>query len=154
MVRYLDLIRGASQKINLVSLKDQGLLVERHLLDSLNVLVHVKIAPESKCADLGSGAGFPGVPIAIARPDITMDLTESRRLKSLFLGKAIGELGLKNAKIIHGRWEEQKAKYDYVFARAVYNEHDLRKLALPRLNSGGALIYFEKFMKVKVIKES
>jgi 16S rRNA (guanine527-N7)-methyltransferase len=151
MVRYLELIRESSKKMNLVSSKDLGLLVERHLIDSLNALVVIEIDPNSHCADLGSGAGFPGIPIAIARPDITIDLVESRRLKSLFLAKTINELKLENSRIIHGRWEEQKTRYDYIFARAVYNESDLRKLALPRLNSKGALIYFDKFMKVKII---
>jgi len=154
MIQYLDLIREASKKMNLVSSKDLDVLVERHLVDSLNALVGIEIMPDLHCADLGSGAGFPGIPIAIARPNITIDLVESRRLKSLFLIKAIDELKLENAKIIHGRWEEQSAKYDYIFARAVYNENDLRELALPRLNQGGALIYFEKFMKVKIIRSS
>lgn len=151
MVRYLELIREASKKMNLVSSKDLELLVERHLFDSLNALVAVEIGPNSNCADLGSGAGFPGIPVAIARPDITIDLVESRRLKSLFLTKTINELKLENCKIIHGRWEEQSARYDYIFARAVYNENDLRKVALPRLNFKGALVYFDKFMKVKII---
>lgn len=138
--------------MNLVSAKDLELLVERHLIDSLYALVAVDIDPNSHCADLGSGAGFPGIPIAIARPDITIDLVESRRLKTLFLAKTINELKLENTKIIHGRWEEQNTRYDYIFARAVYNESDLRKLALPRLNTEGALVYFDKFMKIKIIK--
>lgn len=152
MIQYLDLIREASKKMNLVSAKDLNQLVQRHLIDSLNALVDIEILPNSHCADLGSGAGFPGIPIAIARPDITIDLIESRRLKSLFLIKAIGELRLQNVKIIHGRWEEQSAKYDYIFARAVYNESELGKLALPRLEPDGALSYFEKFLKVKIIR--
>jgi 16S rRNA (guanine527-N7)-methyltransferase len=151
MVRYLDLIREASKKMNLVSPKDLNSLIERHLLDSLHALVGIDIKPNSHCADLGSGAGFPGIPIAIVRPDIMIDLIESRRLKSLFLGKAANELHLENVKVVHGRWEEQTASYDFIFARAVYNESDLRKLALPRLKPEGRLVYFEKFMKLKVI---
>lgn len=152
MSLYLDLIRDASKKMNLVSKKDLDSLVERHLLDSLNALTGLDIVSGSICADLGSGAGFPGIPIAIARPDITMELIESRRLKSLFLAKAIAALKLENTRIIHGRWEEQTGEYNFIFARAVYNEADLRKLALTRLKADGALVYFEKFMKVTIIK--
>jgi 16S rRNA (guanine527-N7)-methyltransferase len=152
MVKYLGLIREASKKMNLVSPKDLEMLLERHLLDSLNALVGVAIKPGSRCTDLGSGAGFPGIPIAIARPDISIDLIESRRLKSLFLAKVVEELQLGNAKIVHSRWEKQSDIYDVIFARAVYNESDLMKLALPRLKPGGVLIYFEKFMKIKIIK--
>jgi 16S rRNA (guanine527-N7)-methyltransferase len=152
MMKYLDLIRDVSKKMNLVSPKDLETLLERHLLDSLNALIGVVIKPGSRCADLGSGAGFPGIPIAIARPDISIDLIESRRLKSLFLSRVAEELHLSNARIIHSRWEKESANYDFIFARAVYNESDLMKLALPRLNPGGILIYFEKFMKIKIIE--
>ncbi|NLI15962.1 MAG: 16S rRNA (guanine(527)-N(7))-methyltransferase RsmG [candidate division Zixibacteria bacterium] len=150
--RYISLVRERSRKINLVSSRDQGLLVERHLLDSLNALVNIEIATGSLCADLGSGAGFPGIPIAIARPDIYMDLFESRRLKSLFLATVVEKLQLANVTVVHGRWENQATRYDYIFARAVYNEKDLREIALPRLNPRGFLIYYEKYMKVKIIK--
>jgi 16S rRNA (guanine527-N7)-methyltransferase len=152
MVKYLDLVRVTSKKMNLVSSKDIDMLLERHLIDSLNALIGVAIEPDSRCADLGSGAGFPGIPIAIARPDIFIDLIESRRLKSLFLAKVVEELQMSNAKIVHSRWEKQSDVYDVIFARAVYNESDLIKLALPRLKPGGVLIYFEKFMKVKIIR--
>jgi 16S rRNA (guanine527-N7)-methyltransferase len=151
MVKYLDLIRVASKKMNLVSPKDLEVLAERHLIDSLNALIGIEIKPGSRCADLGSGAGFPGIPIAIARPDISVDLIESRRLKSLFLGKVVEELHLGNAKVAHSRWEEQSASYDFIFARAVYNESDLIKLAIPRLNPSGVIVYFEKLMKIKII---
>jgi 16S rRNA (guanine527-N7)-methyltransferase len=151
MVKYLGLILEASKKMNLVSAKDLDMLLERHLIDSLNALIGVVIKPGSQCADLGSGAGFPGIPIAIARPDISIDLIESRRLKSLFLAMVVDELHISNVKIVHSRWEKESANYDIIFARAVYNESDLMKLALPRLRPGGILIYFEKFMKIKII---
>jgi 16S rRNA (guanine527-N7)-methyltransferase len=151
MVKYLGLILEASKKMNLVSAKDLDMLLERHLFDSLNALIGIEIKPGSQCADLGSGAGFPGIPIAIVRPDIYIDLIESRRLKSLFLSKVAEELQLSNAKIVHSRWEKQSDIYDVVFARAVYNENDLEKLALSRIRPGGILIYFEKFMKIKII---
>jgi 16S rRNA (guanine527-N7)-methyltransferase len=149
---YLAMIREASKKMNLVSKNDLGQLAQRHLIDSLHALTAYEIPSGAKAADMGSGAGFPGIPIAIARPDISIDLIESRRLKSLFLARVIEDLKLTNAKAVHSRWEDVSAKYDIIFARAVYNETDLRSMALPRLNPGGTLIYFEKYLNVKMIK--
>jgi 16S rRNA (guanine527-N7)-methyltransferase len=151
---YLAMIREASKKMNLVSKNDLNQLAQRHLIDSLHALTAYDIPQGAKTADMGSGAGFPGIPIAIARPNLSVDLIESRRLKSLFLAKVIENLKLPNAKAIHSRWEDISNKYDIIFARAVYNETDLRSLAIPHLNSGGVLVYFEKYLSIKIIKAS
>ncbi|MCP4583880.1 MAG: 16S rRNA (guanine(527)-N(7))-methyltransferase RsmG [candidate division Zixibacteria bacterium] len=151
LLGYIDMIRETSSKMNLVSKNDLPQLIERHLLDSLHALTVYTIPPGSHIADLGSGAGFPGIPIAIARPDTQMDLVESRHRKCLFLGSVIDKLKLSNAKVIHDRWENRTNQYDIILARASLKEQDLITKALPKLNPGGVLLYFAKYNNIKII---
>jgi 16S rRNA (guanine527-N7)-methyltransferase len=151
LAAYIEMIREASKKMNLVSKNDLPNLVERHILDSLTALIIFEFPVGLRVADLGSGAGFPGIPIAIARPDIKMELIESRRLKALFLKSVVESLDLTNVSVIHDRWENQSDTYDIILARAVYSEKDLRKIALPRLKENGVLLYYEKLGNIKQI---
>lgn len=152
-IRYLDMVRETSNKMNLVSRNDIPNLAERHLLDSLNALAAYEFPLNAQVADLGSGAGFPGIPIAIARPDLSVSLIESRRLKCLFLEKVVGDLELTNVRAIHSRWEVGSDKYDIILSRAVYAEPELRQIALPRLANNGIILYFEKYLKIKLIRD-
>jgi 16S rRNA (guanine527-N7)-methyltransferase len=149
--QYLSMVREFSKKMNLVSKKDLPSLAERHLVDSLNALAAYEFPQGAIVADLGSGAGFPGIPIAIARPDLSITLIESRRLKCLFLEKVVSELALFNVIVVHSRWEKLSDKFDVILSRAVYPEPELLKIALLRLRPSGVLLYFEKYMKIKII---
>jgi 16S rRNA (guanine527-N7)-methyltransferase len=151
LVIYIDMIREASSKMNLVSKNDLPQIIERHLLDSLHALTVYSIHPGSGVADLGSGAGFPGIPIAIARDDIQVDLIESRYRKSLFLQSVIDRLGLTNTTVIHDRWENIVNSYDVILARASLKEQDLQAKALPKLNPNGSLLYFAKYNNIKIL---
>jgi 16S rRNA (guanine527-N7)-methyltransferase len=150
-VQYLEMIFETSKKMNLVSKNDLPSLVERHLLDSLGALTSFEFLPGTHIADLGSGAGFPGIPLAIARPDIKIDLIESRRLKCLFLKSVVESLELENVDVIHDRWENLKTTYDIILARAVYSETELKRIALPRLNETGVLLYFARYNDIRII---
>ena len=152
LLTYIDLIRQTSQKMNLISKSDLPKIIERHLLDSLQALIAYEFQDKMRVADLGSGAGFPGIPIAIAKPNITVDLIESRRLKSLFLQNVADKLQLKNVKVIHERWEKlpDSCSYDAIMARAVYPENELKRLTLPRLTGNGVLLYFAKFNDIRL----
>jgi 16S rRNA (guanine527-N7)-methyltransferase len=153
LLSYIELIRKTSSAMNLVSKNDLPQLVERHLLDSLYVLKTYNIPLRAKAADLGSGAGFPGIPVAIARPDIQMYLIESRHRKSLFLKSIASKLGLANVIVIHDRWENLDMAFDIILSRASLNETDLMTRAIPRLNLDGALLYFAKYNNIKVFKK-
>jgi len=153
LISYIELIRKTSGTMNLVSKNDLPQLIERHLLDSLYVLKTYDIPVGAKTADLGSGAGFPGIPVAIARPDIRMYLIESRHRKSLFLRRVISELGLANAIVINDRWENLDSTFDIILARAALKETDLIIKAIPHLNPDGALLYFAKYKTIKVLKK-
>jgi len=151
MVDHLSMIREGASRMNLISRNDLARLVERHLLDSLTALRRHPFPPGISAADIGSGAGFPGIPIAIARPDIKMVLYESRRLKALFLKNVVEKLNLKNVEVRQRRWEADDGKFDLVLARAVYNRNDLLKIVSGRLNVNGTILYFRKLGEIETL---
>jgi len=152
MLYYIDRIRDYSENINLVSAKDLPNLVERHLLDSLLALTVYDVPREAKVADVGSGAGFPGIPIAIMRPDLHMYLIESRKKKSLFLSNVISKIGLANAMVINDRWENINLQFEVVFARAIFPENQVLGKLQDSLAPQGAVLYFSKYNQIKVLK--
>jgi 16S rRNA (guanine527-N7)-methyltransferase len=154
LLRHVELVREASTRMNLISKKDIPKIIERHLLDSLHVLTVYPFYSGASVADLGSGAGFPGVPIAITRPDVTVALVESRRLKSLFLKRAIECLGISNATVFHNRWENLTRKFDIVLARAVYKQEYIRRMIMPKLSPSGVLLYFAKHKTIRIIEKN
>ena len=97
--------------------------------------------PGLKVADIGSGAGLPGIPLAIARPDLSITLIEPLLKRSTYLGEVIAELGLDNVTVVRGRAEEQpKAGFDAVTSRAVAPLGKLAGWSIPLLQGGGYMI--------------
>jgi 16S rRNA (guanine527-N7)-methyltransferase len=138
-LKHLALIESFSKRMNLVSRNDLPHLVERHLLDSLYALKVFE---------------FPGIPIAIARPDLAVDLIESRRLKSLFLKEAIRSMNLNNVEVIHDRWENINKLYDIVLIRAVYNKDNIEKEVLSRISPDGIVLHFAKYNQINILKRT
>jgi 16S rRNA (guanine527-N7)-methyltransferase len=143
-----DLLLGElerwNRKLNLTAISEEREIVIYHFLDSLSCLLSSKIREEARLLDIGTGAGFPGIPVAIARPDISVSLLESMRKKGEFLKNVISLLGLK-ARVLVGRAEElartpERASYDVVAARAVAALPVLCEYALPFLKKGGYLV--------------
>ena len=137
-------IRG---RISLTSLRDRESIERRHFVESLALLRAVEDAGAlgSPVIDIGSGAGFPGVPIKIARPDLEMTLVEATEKKAAFLHGLIARLGLAGVRVVHGRAEdvarepEQREAYALAVARAVAPLPTLVELALPFVRVGGYL---------------
>ena len=152
-INYIELVKDESKRMNLMSKKDLPNIIERHLLDSLHALTVYPFPSGALVADFGSGAGFPGIPIAIACPDVNVTLIESRRLKSLFLKKVIDHLDLKNVKVFHSRLENLTVKFDIVLARAIYKQERLRQMVMPKLSPSGVLLYFAKYKSIKIIEK-
>lgn len=152
-LKHVELVREESKRMNLMSKKDLLRIIERHLLDSLHALTVYPFPSGASVADLGSGAGFPGIPIAIAHPDVTVFLVESRRLKSLFLKKVIDHLDLTNATVLHSRWENLTRKFDIVLTRAVYKQERLWQMVMPKLSPSGVLLYFAKYKSIRIIEK-
>lgn len=116
-VNYLSLLYRWNQVSNLTAIRDPHEMVFQHLLDSLTVLPYLNA---TRCIDVGSGAGLPGIPLAIARPDIEFFLLDSNNKKTRFLQQVALELGLKNITVIHARCEAWKPDFafDQVITRA------------------------------------
>ncbi len=138
-------LRAWSDRVRLVSRGDRDRLRERHFLPSLAVVPHLPIEPHA-LMDLGTGAGLPGIPIKIARPDIEVFLVESVRMKALFLKTVCADLGLQGLHVVHARAEalvsqpEHCGRYECVVARAVAALPQLWMLAEPLLATGGQLL--------------
>jgi len=134
-----------NEMTNLTAITEPEEIKTKHFLDSLTVL---DILPENTrtLIDIGSGAGFPGLPIKIARPDVSVTLIEAVGKKVDFLNHLIGKLELKNIQAIHTRAEEigqlpeYREKYDVATARAVAELKILVEYALPLIKIGGVFI--------------
>ncbi len=106
-------------KVNLISRKDEDNLEVRHLIHSLSLMKTVDFKSGNLVLDLGTGGGFPGIPLAIAYPEVEFLLVDSIKKKVDTLQSMIGSLGLKNARALHSRVEHLKASPDSVVTRAV-----------------------------------
>jgi 16S rRNA (guanine527-N7)-methyltransferase len=140
---YLSLLFQWGRKFNLTSIKEPGLVVRRHFLDSLAILPF--LSSTGRLLDIGSGAGFPGLPLKIVLPEKEVVLVESHRKKSNFLRELTRKLNIKGVQIIEKRVEELKTNevgsFDEVVTRAFGSVDLFLKLSFPLLsNEGRSLI--------------
>jgi 16S rRNA (guanine527-N7)-methyltransferase len=128
LVRHLDLMDEWGERMNLTAIRDREQQITKHVLDSLSVLPYLRGA---RVADVGSGAGFPGIPLAIATPAVHFALIESTGKKCRFLEHVRDALGLANVEVVQARAEAWKpaVRYDTVLARAVGPMTDLVRFA-------------------------
>ena len=115
LLDYVDLLARWNAAYNLTAVRDPGEMVTRHLLDSLAVAPHVTGAT---LADLGSGAGLPGIPLAIAAPEREVLVVDSNGKKARFLREAVRKLALANARVAESRVENVEGPFDCITARA------------------------------------
>jgi 16S rRNA (guanine527-N7)-methyltransferase len=120
LLKYLTLLSKWNRTYNLTAIRDPLAMVAHHLLDSLAVVPHLPFGARARIADAGSGAGLPGIPIAIARPDWHVALAESSQKKAAFLRQATIELALANVEVHEGRVEAWRPRplFDLVISRA------------------------------------
>ena len=105
--------------INVISRKDMDAFDERHVLHSLALVKAMKFAPGSDVLDVGTGGGFPGIPLAIAYPEVNFVLCDSIGKKMKVVRAVVQALGLTNVTVHHGRAEDIKGQFDFVVSRAV-----------------------------------
>jgi 16S rRNA (guanine527-N7)-methyltransferase len=120
LLDYVALLAKWNRTYNLTAIRDPAAMVKQHLLDSLSVLPHLPLAEGGRLADAGSGAGLPGIPLAIARPAWQVVLAESNQKKAAFLRQCAIELGLGNVAVHEGRVEAWRPQplFDLVISRA------------------------------------
>ena len=125
------------------AVRDPRKVIEDHLADSLVALDLDVVADARAVADLGSGAGIPGLPLAIALPSAEVALVESAARKSAFLGRAVAACAVSNATVVHARaesWPDGLAAFDLVTARALAPLDVVAEYAAPLLRLGGTLV--------------
>lgn len=122
------LYREWNAKINVISRKDIDNLYSHHVLHSLGIAKVINFRPGTKIMDIGTGGGFPGIPLAILFPECQFKLIDSIGKKIKVATAVAQTIGLKNVQIEHRNVMEEKAKYDFVVSRAVMNASDLVKL--------------------------
>ena len=139
--RYEALLRERAAALGMIARGDLGRLRERHILDSLRAAPALTEGA-AEVVDMGSGAGLPGIPVAIARPEVHVILAESRRQRIAFLELAAAELGLGNASVHAGRAETAPSPAGACLARAFRDARGSWEVARMLLGPAGRLVYF------------
>ena len=141
---YKDLLKEWNEKINLTAITDDKEIIIKHFIDSLTIAKY--ISDNDTIIDVGTGAGFPGIPIKIVKPDTEVTLLDSLNKRLLFLQDVIDENKLKKIRCVHGRAEDvsretiHREVYDIATARAVANMSTLVELCIPFVKVGGLFV--------------
>lgn len=139
---YLDLLLTRNEEINLTAITDPHEAVVKHFIDSLTLLKAVELKKGARLIDVGTGAGFPGIPVKILRPDIELTLLDSLNKRLVFLREVSDAIGIEAA-CIHKRAEEAgrdvklRESFDVVTARAVANMNTLSEYCIPLVKMKG-----------------
>ncbi|OWY38194.1 16S rRNA (guanine(527)-N(7))-methyltransferase RsmG [Xenophilus sp. AP218F] len=138
--RYLALLAKWNQTYNLTAIRQEERMVSYHLLDSLSLVPH--LAGGSRMLDVGSGGGMPGIPTAIARPDMQVVLLDSNHKKTTFLRQVAAELGLANVQVVTDRVEayQPEVKFDRITSRAFSELAEFVRLTRHLLAAGGQYV--------------
>jgi len=138
---FSRLLAGRGADVGVISSADRHRAWERHVLDSLRALACL-LPDDESLADIGSGGGLPGIPLAIARPDLAVTLIEPRGGRVAFLELAVQELALANVRVLDARADEVSERFSVCTARALAKPEETWRLASPLLAEGGRLVYF------------
>lgn len=140
--KYAEILTEWNSFMNLTAITEPDEIIKKHFIDSLSVLTAVHIPEGASLIDVGTGAGFPGIPLLIARTDLKVTLLDSTNKRLEFIKAVLETIGLE-AKVVHMRAEEAgknpdfREKYDFATARAVANLRDLSEYCLPFVKKGG-----------------
>jgi 16S rRNA (guanine527-N7)-methyltransferase len=142
LVRYAEHLLAWNRRINLSGAADAQTLAAEHLADALALIPH--LPAQGVCVDVGTGAGLPGIVLAIARPDLQFTLLEPSGKRRMFLRGTVRELGLRNVTVLGERLashlERHRAGYDFAVARAVLPLREWLRAGSQLVRSGGSLV--------------
>lgn len=147
--RYYELLIEWNEKINLTAITEKSEVWKKHFEDSLGIIKAIDVNNIDSVIDIGTGAGFPGIPIKILFPHIKLTLLDSLNKRINFLNLVIDELGLDNVKTVHGRAEDYgkdvnfREQYDVCVSRAVANLATLSELCIPFVKVNGKFISYK-----------
>lgn len=158
--RYLTELKKWNKRISLTSIAPDNQVVARHFLDSLSCIASRRISPLSRVADIGAGAGLPGIPLKIVQPSLKLTLVDSSQKKARFLESLVKELGLGGTEVVCQRAEEfskvssNRESYDIVVARAIAVLPVLLEYGMSLLKLGGFLIAQKGKLDPEELKQS
>lgn len=135
-----------NQKFNLTAIRDSESIRTKHFLDSFSCVLAWKAVPPDQLIDVGTGAGFPGIPLKILYPNLRLTLVESVGKKAMFCQHIVRVLGLEHVNVVQARAEalgqtsQHREKYDWAVARAVANLNVLSEYLIPLVKVGGVVL--------------
>ena len=147
--KFYELLVEWNKVMNLTGITEYKEVNEKHFIDSLSLVKAIDVSGIKTVIDVGTGAGFPGIPLKIAFPHLKVVLLDSLNKRINFLNAVIAELGLKDIKTIHGRAEdyakqiEYREQFDLCVSRAVANLSTLSEYCLPYVKKGGLFIPYK-----------
>lgn len=146
---YYEMLIEKNKVMNLTAITEKDEVIDKHFIDSISLNKAVDTTKPLKILDLGTGAGFPGIPLKIAYPNLKITLLDSLNKRIKFLQEVIDELGLQEIEGIHGRAEDfakqpaYREQYDLCVSRAVANLATLSEYCLPYVKEGGCFISYK-----------
>lgn len=145
-ILYKDMIKEWNEKVNLTAITEDEEIIKKHFIDSIKSYRFEPLKSCTNLIDIGTGAGFPGIPLKIMRPELQVVLLDSLNKRVNFLNEVIRALGLTGINAIHGRAEDfaredvYREKFDVVISRAVANMSVLSELCIPYVKNGGYFV--------------
>ncbi len=158
--QFFELLVEWNKHMNLTGITEYGEVLSKHFFDSLTCGKGLADWTNKKVIDVGTGAGFPGVPMKIANPSIEITLLDSLNKRIQFLDEVVGTLGLKNVELIHGRAEDYgqdadyRETYDAAISRAVADLAVLSEYVLPFIKVGGVFVAQKSLNAIDEIEQS
>ncbi len=148
-ITFYQMLVEKNRVMNLTAITDFNEAVEKHFLDSVSLGTVIDFNKNDNLIDMGTGAGFPGIPLKIIYPDLKITLADSLNKRVQFLNDVIGELQLKGIEAVHGRAEdlgrkeEYREQYHFCVSRAVANLSTLCEYCLPFVSLGGKFVSYK-----------
>lgn len=145
-IQYKDLLKEWNEKVNLTAIKEDEEIIKKHFIDSMKIFQFEPLKNAKKIIDIGTGGGFPGIPMKIIMPDIEIVLLDSLRKRINVLDDILYKIGINDVTTMHGRAEEYGVKeqhreqYDAVVSRAVANLAVLSEFCIPYVKIGGYFV--------------
>lgn len=148
-IQYYEMLVEKNKVMNLTAITEFDEVIEKHFIDSVSLAREYDLTKKCKILDMGTGAGFPGIPLKIVFPELDITLADSLNKRILFLQEVIDALQLKNIRAIHSRAEELAAdknhreSYDLCVSRAVANLSTLSEYCIPFVKVGGKFVSYK-----------
>lgn len=149
LIRYMEKVLQWNEKVNLTAITDREEFVQKHLVDSLLCAETLEFTESSSICDVGTGGGFPGVPLAVCYPEKEFVLMDSLAKRIKIVQQICDELGIKNVRAVHGRaedlarTEDYREAFDLCVSRAVANMRVLSEYCIPFVRVGGSFIAYK-----------